>query len=446
MSIIVKPPDFRTAFSTPERMTELFAMSTNQEFQHVIQMANNRYSHWHKFQYLSLPGGITHPEAWAYLKLGRLANRKTVPFVDKHGKSFFYWIPDVLVKALNLIDRWSGGNITTDEADPLAPKERFIIRSLMDEAIASSQLEGASTTRKAAKEMLRTGRGPKDESERMILNNWHTMQFIRKNRKAKITPQMICEIHRMITANTIDPKEAGTLRTKNDIIVEYRNETVHIPPDASDLPDRMQKMCEFANHHDESNWIHPINKGVILHFWLAYDHPFTDGNGRTARALMYLYILSQDYLLFEYLSISRCILRARGQYMRSFLFTETDDNDLTYFLNYNLQAIRLAFSGLLEYLDRKQRELAAANRLLKNYRGLNARQKGLIYHAIRHPDAAYTIVEQQNYHAIVYETARNDLIALATKGFLKKHKRGREFVFSPSEKIMEKLRLRVAQE
>ena len=58
--------------------------------------------------------------------------------------------------------------------------QRFLVNSLMEEAIRSSQLEGATTSRRVAKEMLRTGREPRDRSERMIANNYRALQFMRE--------------------------------------------------------------------------------------------------------------------------------------------------------------------------------------------------------------------------------------------------------------------------
>jgi Fic family protein len=421
--------------------------STNPEFQKIIQKANERYIPWERFQYWTLPSGFSHEAAWAYLKLGRLANKKTISLPSKQGEPFSYWITDPMLRALNAIDLWSGGTITTDRPGGLPPKEQYIISSLMEEAIASSQLEGAATTRQVAKEMLRSGRKPANTNEQMILNNWETMQYIRANRGMKLTPEKLMEVHTLVTENTLNnSNEAGKLRMRDDIIVSYNNETVHIPPVAKSLPQRVEALCEFANSNTEENWIHPVLKGAIIHFWVAYDHPFTDGNGRTARALMYWYLLSRKYLLFEYLAISRYFLRAPGQYARAYLYTETDDGDLNYFLQYNLRAITLAITDLRLYLNRKQKEIARSNELLRSYRGLNARQKTLVYHAIRHPDAMYTIEEHKNYHGTVYQTARTDLLQLATKGFLKKEKQGKEFIFLPCEGMIEKLRVKEAKE
>jgi len=178
----------------------------------------------------------------------------------------------------------------------------------------------------------------------------------------------------------------------------------------------------------------------MRHFWLTYDHPFHDGNGRTARALMHWYLLSRNYLLFEYLAISRYMQRAPGQYVRAYLHTETDENDLTYFLFYNLKATKQACEEAQSYIERKQKELTGLSAALRKHPGLNLRQRVLLSHAIQHPYETYTFETHRNAHGVVYQTARQDLLNLAEKGFLKKEKRGKEFVFVQAEKMMDKLR------
>ena len=441
MAIIVDPPQLSAILKNPETLQKLLRTRVDSALQDVIQKANEDYTHWHRFRYVPIPQEFSHEEAWALVKFGRHANFKKAPFTDKNDRPFSYWVPDGLQKDLHDVDVWAGGNFVTDTSSALPGREQFVIRSLMDEAIASSQLEGAATTTQKAKDLLRTGRKPKDRSEQMILNNWETMQFIREKRKTNLTKDFITEIHQRITEKTLDhPEDSGRLRMSNDIVVEYQGETVHIPPAFNTLPERMVAFCEFANKDGDNKWIHPVIKAAMLHFWLAYDHPFHDGNGRTARALMYWYLLSRDYLLFEYLAISRYMQRAPGQYVRAYLHTETDDNDLTYFLFYNLKATKQACKEAQSYIQRKQKELTGLSTALKKYPGLNLRQRSLLSHATQHPHETYTIDTHRNAHGVVYQTARNDLLALAEKGFLKKEKSGKEFVFVQADKMMDKLR------
>jgi len=96
----------------------------------------------------------------------------------------------------------------------------------------------------------------------------------------------------------------------------------------------------------------------------AYDHPFEDGNGRTARALFYWSMLRHGYRLTEFLSISSLLNRAPGRYGRAFLYTETDGLDAAYFVLNQLRIILRAIDELHAYLARKVREVRETERLL----------------------------------------------------------------------------------
>lgn len=216
---------------------------------------------------------------------------------------------------------------------------------------------------------------------------------------------------------------------------------LHEPPDARELPGRLHALCEFANGDlKELGFVHPVVRAVILHFWLAYDHPFEDGNGRTARLLFYWAMLAQKYWLAEFLTISRILKRAPAQYARSFLYTETDEDDLTYFLLYQLTVLETAINDLHEYLRNKMAEIHEAEAFIKRSASLNNRQLALLSHAMRHPDHVYTIESHRRSHGVVYETARSDLLQLATLGYLTKGRLGRAFGFLPDKQLANRLR------
>src|SRR5207244_399321 len=116
------------------------------------------------------------------------------------------------------------------------------------------------------------------------------------------------------------------------------------------------------------------------------------------------------------------------------LFTETDENDATYFLLYQCEVIRRAIASLHEYIEAKSKELRETDALLGGATELNYRQQALMAHALRKPGARYTIEGHRRSHAIVYETARYDLMALAQLGLLETRKAGRAFAFiAPSD-------------
>ena len=313
---------------------------------------------------------------------------------------------------------------------------RFIVNSLIEEAITSSQLEGAATTRRVAKDMLRSGRPPRDDSERMIVNNYRGMEFLRANADEDLSVPMLLELQEILTEGTLDPTAVGRFRSPSDDVhvVDQRDGTVvHVPPPAGELDARMARLVGFANARVQEPFIHPVVKAILLHFMVGYDHPFVDGNGRTARALFYWSMARSGYWLTEFLSISTIIRKSPAQYVRAYVYSETDDNDVTYFLVYNLRVITQAIRALHVYLARKASESRALEAMLKGSdfaRLLNHRQLALTTHLLKHPDTAYTIESHRRSHNVTYETARTDLIGLGKLGLVTSRKQRRKLVYT----------------
>ena len=206
----------------------------------------------------------------------------------------------------------------------------------------------------------------------------------------------------------------------------------------------MESICSFANGTNAKEFLHPVVRATILHFLLAYDHPFEDGNGRTARALFYWSMLRQGYWTMGFISISRILKNAPAQYTRSYLYTETDDNDVTYFILHQLKVILRAIEELLDYLRVKSEEHREFENLIRKstslQRALNHRQISILNRALKNPDAVFTVASHRGSHNVTYDTARTDLLKLVDYGLLVKTKSGRAFVFIPSVKLGTKLR------
>ena len=435
--------------STPPKLKDLMAEIEPERLPHIFSLIQKvrtpqRYLHWDKLRHCTPPQGISHREWWMAVKLSRMDALKPMTLKDTGGEPFLFAVPECVMKELHQIDLGAGGLVSLP--DPITnshTRDRYLVNSLIDEAITSSQLEGSVTTRKVAKEMIRSGRRPRDTSERMILNNYLTMQRIRDLKQSTLSKELVFDIHRLVTERTLDDlTAAGRFRRANEecVVGDGFGQVYHQPPRAEELPERMAAMCAFANGKAPDYFIHPLVRAILLHFWLAYDHPFVGGNGRTARALFYWGMLHSGYWLFEFISISSILRKAPAAYARSFLYTETDDNDLTYFLIEQIRAIHRAIRELHTYIERKTEEVREIESHMRALDLLNHRQVELIRHALKHPGQRYTIASHQKSHNVAYQTARTDLLRLAECGLLEKWKKGKQMVFTAPEDASDRLR------
>lgn len=379
-----------------------------------LQKIQDDYLYWDKIKFKAKD--CTPQELWSAVKLHRRISRKTIRF---NRYAFHYVITDYLQQALHQFDMHIGGSLGSNIGIAETDKTKFMVSSIMEEAISSSQMEGASTTRKRAKEMIQQAKRPKNKSEQMILNNFVTMQHIVQHKNDDLTMEGLLHIHQLVTKNTLaDTNEEGRLRENDDIyIVNHANsEVVHTPPTHTELHALMRDLCNFFNS-DNKEFIHPIVKACIIHFMVAWIHPFSDGNGRTARAVFYWYMLKKGYWLTEYLSISRIIKDSKSQYEKAYQYTEMDENDLTYFLTYHLRSMQKAFEALKSYISRKQKEVFQAAKFMK-ITGVNDRMAQILKIVFDDPERMLNTKEMEARFNVSNFTARTDLKALVGLGFL----------------------------
>lgn len=441
MSTLPKPPKL-----TQELMLRAVQKMREKEASEWIARTNRSYLHWDKLRFRA-PSGVSPDEAWALAKLSRIPHQRPLKLRDEKNRPFTFFPTEQIQRILHEVDRWGGNSLgVAQETPPMLDnvRDRLIISSLMEEAIATAQIEGAVTTRNVARELLSSGRKPRDKSERMIVNSFRTMQLLREHVAKPLDRDLLFLIQETMTKDTLDDSSAaGRFRTEADDIhvMDTRdNEIVYTPPPAKQLGSRLNKLFQFANTPErEDEFIHPVLKAAILHFWLAFEHPFADGNGRTARALFYWFMLKSGYWLFEFLTISRVIADSPAGYYRSFLYSEQDDNDLTYSLSHMLEVTHKALKQLHENLKQKQEEHRQLSSLLKNVPNLNLRQHVVLEAALADPAQWFTFQSHAAAEGITYLTARTDLFDLERKGYLRKNRSGRQIVFRAADDLIEQI-------
>jgi len=402
-----------------------------------------KYYYWDKIKHKSIYSSVlSREELWSLVKFLR-ASQSIKTVIKSENGGHFSWIkfPDY-EKQVHDLDQNTGGRLLTGKSSiDRQDRYKYISKGIMEEAIASSQLEGANTTRNLAKKFLKEGRKPKNKSEQMILNTYRTMVNIEEEfSQREMSLDLLLELHTGITLNTLPQREQGRFRKDSDKIVvsDQSNGLVyHIPPRIDFVKTEIENLILFANDQLHAEFIHPIPKAIILHFWLGYLHPFTDGNGRLARAIFYWYLLKHGYWAISYLPISKRIRMSSAQYKKAYIYSEQDDLDLTYFIHYNLNRMILAKNDFIEYIETKSRENYKINTNLALNYGFNDRQIELLKYFYVNPGQKTTSTIHCNTHRISRATSITDLNSLSKFGFLNQHAQGKRMIYTPTDKIKE---------
>lgn len=400
------------------------------------------YMYFDKMKYKQpAPEGVSKEALWQIIKLFRNSKSLKTPIKDEKG-NYFKWVKlDYFEKLCHELDMNTGGELSLRKGGYEVDRQKLIVRGVMEEAIASSQLEGAATSREEAKQMLREQRKPINQSEQMILNSYMTMKAIEEDYKNReMDMDMIMEIHSLITKDTRD-FQGETPRFRDDNEPVYVSDNIndlvyHRAPKISFVKKELEELIKFINDDEEGEkFIHPLVKAIMIHFWVGYLHPFTDGNGRLSRSLFYWYLLKKGYWGFAYLPVSRNIMRSVKKYIMSFVYSEQDDNDLTYFIDYNMRKVKLAMDEFDEYLERKSKDNSRMKSILRNVHGLNDRQVQLLQYLYGDPEGRTNVKTHMHINAISKATAIADLKDLLGKGFLRANKQGRNVYYSSTGKV-----------
>ncbi len=406
MHLPANPPNVFRMFKDGQSATAILSKDVGE----YAKEFNRRYLHWSEVR-MRDTGPFDPDIIWARMKLARMDGSPVLRF----GRTGYrYLVTDGIMKALHEFDRRAAARALPDSLDSHT-KAYYSVSSMMEESIASSQMEGAVTTTKKAKDMLRMKLLPRNRSERMIVNNYKAMQFIKDNLEQPLTPELIKGIHRIVTDGTLNERFRGRFRDNDDVVVQnpLTGEVFHQPIPAEEIAGSIGQLCEFINDGNEP--LHPVLKGIVLHYVIACIHPFEDGNGRVARSLFYWYELKNGYGVMEYLALSRFIKDHKGKYEGAYVFGETDDNDMTYFVLYNLKALAESMDRFEKYLRRRTEEELSTKAELSAY-GLNERQISIAL-SLMGGDSA-TVRSIQSQYGVSLNTSRSDIKVLKGLGLI----------------------------
>jgi len=397
------------------------------------------YLHWDKFRHCPMPPNLSAQDAWALLKMQRFAVRQELPFKGVRGEAVSYFPTGGLLSALRRIDHHAELSEIGLPAIASPDADTYSVRAFFDEAYYSSRIEGANTTRRVAKEMLRAGRPAQTKSEQMIVNNYKALREIDRWAEQPLTPELLCHIQGLITAGAIEQdQDCGQFRQDDEVHVSdaLTGEVVHVPPPFIELESRAQKICDFANHAGDEPFVHPVSRAILLHYQIAYDHPFGDGNGRTARWVFLWSLLRRpEYWWVRFLPISSVIEQERLSYYQAFQNAESDGLDATYLVRHQVRCIEREMANFAGFLKQRAELREKTRQSLRFKEELNVRQLALFDYAANHADARFTQQVHAAYHQVTLVTAGRDLNELVEMGLLEIEKKGKVKHYSPTSRM-----------
>jgi len=290
--------------------------------------------------------------------------------------------------------------------------------ALLDESISSAQLAGINVSKKAAKEMLLKKRPPQNTDEQICVNIYRTLQNALAKKEEEMNETLFLQLHQTLTKDTIKLKGIGHYRTNNKVDIS----SLDLSSGYKILPiEKASSLMSFVfnlyNNDKEPFFIHPLVKAAIIHYLIVFIRPFKDGNGRIARILAFMYLLKKDYWVAEFFSISNIISKIKSQYHKAITISQTDNQNIGYFIQFYIQSIQIAYKSLHDFVKRISRE--SSETVKTNIPGYNERQTAILKWIKDDPQKLVSIREVRSVYGVSKETARTDLNGLVAKGWIR---------------------------
>ena len=232
---------------------------------------------------------------------------------------------------------------------PQDSSQPYGIKAMEEEIVSTLSIEQIDTSRDSVRKIL-SGYAPANESEKRIYAMKKGLEFI-VDPAHQISEENLHQLYEM-TIGVLLPEEDRLLPGNL-----YRNDSVYVVGDKVEytglswkkLPEYMGALIEFANMDGDMN---DLLKAALLHFDLAYLHPYFDGNGRMARLLHLWYLVQRGYSSALFVPLSGFIERSRKGYYDAYTLIEQNARisgvlDVTPFLVYFIENVYHKLSNAL---------------------------------------------------------------------------------------------------
>lgn len=229
--------------------------------------------------------------------------------------------------------------------------------------------------------------------------------------------------------HTIQGHNAGLRRIPGTRIANPASkQTVYTPPEGEDVIARLlQNLETFANRDDDG--LDPLVKMAVIHYQFEAIHPFHDGNGRTGRIVLILYLLLRHLLDRPILFLSRYLIAHKSDYYRH-LREVTEEGAWEPWILYLLRAVETTAAATSRKIEAIENLLAAMTEEARGKLPARMFKKELVELIFEQPYCRIRSLERAGIGGIAQRvTASKYLNALAKAGLVQTKKIGREVIF-----------------
>lgn len=224
---------------------------------------------------------------------------------------------------------------------PQSSNQIFGIKAMEDEIASTFNIENIDFSRESVRKIL-SGYAPSDESEHRIYAMMKGLEFI-SDQSNKISEANILQLYNIAISQYLpdDAKLQPGSYYRHDCVYIVAQDLEHTGLPCEKLPVYMK---EFVNFINTENMTNDLLKAAVIHFYLAYLHPYFDGNGRISRLMHLWYLRQQGYSSALFIPFSSFIESSRKKYYDTFTLAENNEKisgvlDVTPFLVYFIENV-----------------------------------------------------------------------------------------------------------
>jgi len=191
--------------------------------------------------------------------------------------------------------------------------------------------------------------GVTGRAKREVLNYFAALRFIERNlKKSPLTHEEMLRLHKIIADQVMDQGTAGRYRMIRVRVGRY------VPPPVEDVSGLMFELLEWWNM--ESGKQSPVISSAIIHHRFESIHPFPDGNGRMGRALALWELYRRGFDTHHIFSVDEFYWEDRPRYYRALDLVRQQGDDLTSWLEYAAEGLRVTLEKVWTRVQRLSAE------------------------------------------------------------------------------------------